>query len=153
MYMFIEILNDPVLMIGLIVSASVLLFRIVSKGFVGKIKTAVKLLLVLLLVSVPIIAFRVLVWSRSDIDVLESPTGEYRLVIHWIDQGGAGYWNTEVKIVKPGIFGQRRGIGYSTPLSAEWISDDEFRISGGSNIGNVILSANDIFTLSSTRAE
>jgi len=144
--MFIEIINDPVLMIGIIVSASVLLFRIVSKGFVGRIKTAGKILMVLLLFSVPIIAFRVLVWSHSNIDVLESPSGEYRLVIHWIDQGGAGYWNTEVKIVKSGFFGKRRGIGYSTPLSAEWISDDEFRISGGSIIGNVILCANDFFT-------
>ena len=127
--MITEMLHDPVLLFSVIITVAVLTLRIVTFKRNGKVRTVGKWLLLLLLVSLPVLAFNLFWWSRTDIGINESPTGEYRIIVRWIDQGGAGYWNTEVIIAKPGFFGERRGIGYSTPLSTQWISDEEFQIS------------------------
>jgi len=131
MIIFGEMLHDPIFIISFITTIVVLLLQIVSNRRIGRLKKVGRYLLLFLVISGPVLGFNLLVWSRSDVHVNESPTGEYRLITRWIDQGGFGYMNTEVIIAKPGFFGARQDIGYSTPLSVEWISDDEFRVSSG----------------------
>ena len=85
----------------------------------------------LILLSVVLASGVFICWSRTEVSVCPSPTGEYSIRMHWIDVGGWG-WQGRIYLVKHGILNTKYWTGLSVPASCKWLSDHEFEIDGGS---------------------
>ncbi|MDR0861660.1 MAG: hypothetical protein LBN30_02655 [Oscillospiraceae bacterium] len=126
---FKEVFTDPVFIVFvLLLIGSIALDRLLRKskhGCLGCLNTLIVVLLVFLII------LNVVYWFFTGVEEEVSPTGEYTIIMTWIEQGGFGYTAHEIKVKENKLFGRKRGIGVFTPGGAEWVSDTEFSYADG----------------------
>jgi hypothetical protein len=135
-----EFFFDHATMISLLLFAlptitTVILVKLIHKKFFRQIICIIGVCISVL--SSLLFFIMVYYWCNTDIDVKESPEGDYRIIVRWVDQGGAGYASTNVVIEEAKPLGKRVKTDLRTPISIEWISDHEFTADGSSGVKEI----------------
>lgn len=79
-----------------------------------------------ILLAIVIFSSFVISVLKPEVNVIESPTGDYRIVSWLIDIGAAGYRGAYY-IKEKGVFSKWYKLG-TGPFSGKWLSETEFSI-------------------------